>query len=347
MITLKRVSYSEFDAFALTHPKGNFHQTSMMAAFREAMGWDVHSLLVFKEDTPVGALLLAGKVGRYEVTMGPLFDFSDEEAASHLLDALGTYAKNQGAAMVELYPYELHQTRDSTGKVLEKHKGSNVIHTLSALGWRHKGYTVDYDLVANRWMFIKDLSGLKNEADLLVSYRQTTRQTVRKLHAADYSVKKIDSGDLAVVKRLIDSSNEKNSVPHRPIEYYERLFAAFGEAIEFLVVYHQKKTPIAAGIFIKHPNEMVYFMSGADTEYRHLYGGHFLQHHVMQQCIKGGIHRYNFYGVSGHFENNPLLVYKAGFRGKVEEYIGGFSKTLSNRRALLMKAKRAMGKVRR
>jgi lipid II:glycine glycyltransferase (peptidoglycan interpeptide bridge formation enzyme) len=346
MLLVKRVPYSEFDAFALPHPKGNFLQTSMMGRLREAMGWDVHPLLVFKDDTPVGAVLLAGKKQRYEVTMGPLFDFSQQEAARELLDALCAYAKSKGAAILEVYPYELYQTRDSSGKVLENHAGGKIVEVFTQLGWRHKGYTLDYDMTANRWLFVKDLSGIKNEADLLASYRQTTRQTIRKLEAADYTVKKMDLESLKVVKHLIDSSNEKNGVPHRPLEYYERLHAAFGDSIEFLVVYYQQKIPIAAGIFIRHPNEMVYFMSGADTMYRHLYGGHFLQHYVMQQCVVDGIGRYNFYGVSGHFESNPLLVYKAGFRGKVEEYIGGFSKVLSKRRALLMKAKRVAGKVR-
>jgi len=347
MLSLQRVDYTTFDEYALRHPKGNFHQTSKMGKLRDLMGWDVHPLMVFEGETPIGALLLAGKERRYEVTMGPLFDFSNKQTSKQFLEVLCQYAKKQKAAVLELYPYELYQTRDSTGKVIEKQGGDDVIAAMVDLGWSHKGFTVDYDIAANRWVFVKDLAGLSGEAELLASYRQTTRQTIRKLNPAAYSVKKMPYEELSIVQNLIDSSNEKNSVATRPLEYYERLFIAFGEDIEFLVVYHEEKTPLSAGIFIKHPNEMVYFMSGADTEYRHLYGGHFLQHHVMLQCIERGVARYNFYGVSGHFSNNPLLVYKAGFRGAIEEYVGGFTKPLFPGAKLVLKAGRAVGKIKR
>lgn len=348
MLSIRQVPDSEFDAFALSHPKGNFHQTAMMATLRQSMGWDVSLFLIFNGNLAVGAFLLAGKAGRYQVTMGPLFDFSGRETTQKVLDLISAYAKKKKAAVLDIYPYELLRTHDSSGKVLNEYAdGKRIIDLFTSLGWRHKGYTVDYDMAANRWSFVKDLTGIQNEADLLASYRQTTRQIIRKFNTRDYSVKQMGYEELTIVKKLIDSSNKKNSVMARPLEYYQKLCTAFGKNVEFLVVYHKDKTPLSAGIFIHHPNEMVYFMSGADTEYRHLYGGHFLQHHMMLRCIKEGITRYNFYWVTGHFDNNPLLVYKAGFRGSVEEYVGGFYKVLSPTRASLLLAKSALGTLRR
>ena len=339
MLSIREVPRSEFDAFALSHPKGNFHQTAMMATLRQSMGWDDHA---------VGAFLLAGKAGRYQVTMGPLFDFSDREATQKLLNLISAYAKEKKAAVLDIYPYELLRTHDSSGKVLNEYiDGEKIINQFTHLGWRHKGYTIDYDMAANRWSFVKDFKGIKNEADLLASYRQTTRQIIRKFNTDDYSVKKMGYEELSVVQKLIDSSNKKNGVTARPLEYYQKLFEAFDKNVEFLIVYYKGTTPLSAGIFIHHPNEMVYFMSGADAEYRHLYGGHFLQHYMMSRCIKKGITRYNFYWVTGHFTGNPLLVYKAGFRGEVEEYVGGFYKIISPTRASLLQAKGMLGKLRR
>ena len=346
MLSIRSVSHSQFDAYALKHPKGNFHQTSHMAELRTLMGWEVHTLLVYSDKNPVGALLLAGKKQRFEVTMGPLCDFSDKKSVQLLLSLIAEYARKQGAAILEMYPYELYQTRDLSGKVLETYKSDRIVRWFQEAGWQHKGYTTEYDPTSNRWLFTKNLADMQTEADLLASYRQTTRQTVRKLQVADYSVKAIDYDNLAIVKKLIDSSNEKNSIHiTRPLEYYQRLHAAFGGDIEFLVVYHKEKTPLSTGIFIRHPSEMVYFMSGTDSQYRQLYGGHYLQHWMMLRCIKEGVERYNFYGISGNFSHNPLLVYKAGFRGVVEEYIGGFSKTLRPTQAALLKAKRLSGRL--
>lgn len=328
MLQLTSASLDEFDSFALKHPAGNFHQTSHMIAFRKALGWDTHPLFLVKQGTIVGALVLAGKNGRYEVTMGPLVDFSDNEMIKEFLRLLEQYVKRIGGSRVELYPYEIYQVHKSDGKIVS---GPNraVLTLFAEANWQHKGLTVEYDLTANRWVFVKDLSGIKDEAELLSSYRQTTRQTIKKLDTAHYSIKKMSFDELDVVKSLIDSSNERNDVHNRPLSYYQHLYTHFGDAIEFLVVYHQGNTPISTGIFISHPHELVYFLSGADSHYRHLYGGHFLQHYVMSRAIKEGVTRYNFYGVSGHFTKNPLLVYKSGFRGIVEEYVGGFFKVVN------------------
>ncbi len=340
MFTLLRATDAEFDAYARKQPSGNFHQTAHMANFRRALGWDVHPLVLKKDSEIVGALLLAGKSNRYEVTMGPVVHFSKTATVNELLKQTINYVKSIGGHTLELYPYSVYQTRSANGTV-ETGPFTACLDTFKKNGWKHKGFTANYDAVANRWVFVKDLSTLKNEADLLASYRQTTRQTVKKLIQADYSIKKLSYNELEVAKKLIDSSYDRNEVHKRDLNYYQQLFTHFGDDIEFLVVYHKGTTPISTGVFIKHPNELVYFASGADTKYRHLYGGHFLQHYVMNQAIKEGIKRYNFYGVSGHFEKNPLLVYKSGFRGHIEEYVGGFTYITNPGKHLVRRALRA------
>lgn len=340
MFTLLRATDEEFDAYARKQPSGNFHQTMQMANFRRALGWDVHPLIFKKDSEIVGALLLAGKNNRYEVTMGPIVNFSKSAIVSEFLKQTIDYVKNTGGHTLELYPYDIYQTRNANGTV-ETGPFTKCLDIFKKLGWKHKGFTANYDPVANRWVFVKDLTSLKNEEELLASYRQTTRQTVKKLVKTDYSIKKLTYDELNIAKKLIDSSYDRNEVHKRDLNYYQQLFTHFGNDIEFLVVYYKNETPISTGVFIKHPNELVYFASGADTEYRQLYGGHFLQHYVMSRAIKEGVKRYNFYGVSGHFEKNPLLVYKSGFRGHIEEYIGGFTFITNPGKHLVRRALRA------
>lgn len=346
MFTLTPAVPAEFDDFSMTYATGNFHQTAQMAHFRENLGWDVHLLFLKKADEVLGSLLLAGKQGRYEVTMGPLVNPDDVATYIELLKLVSQYVKNIGGYIVELYPYSIYQTRSSNGTV-EGDTHTALISLYQTAGWKHKGFTREYDAVANRWVFVKDLSELTDAKELLASYRQTTRQTINKLQTADYSIHKLSYDELAVAKDLMDSSSEKNEVKGRDLAYFQQLYTSFGDNIEFLVVYYKNKTPISTGVFIRHLHEMVYFMSGADTEYRHLYGGHFLQHFMMTRCIEEGIYRYNFYGVSGHFAHNPLLVYKSGFRGHIEEYVGGFTYVTNKNRYLMQKAKRAAGKAKR
>ncbi len=340
MLTLTPVSSEIFDSFAQAHPLGTFYQNGAMALFRKELGWDTHTLFIKDGETIIGAFILAGKRGRYEIAAGPLFDLNDTARAQAVLTLIENYVKSIGGSEIDIYPNIVYQLRSSNGDSISE-PDSTILELFKKMGWKHKGFTTQFDYTMNRWVFAKDLSNIRTEDELLASYRQTTRQTVKKLHKEDYSIKKLGYDELAVIKKLIDSSNDRNDVHNRPLEYYQKLYKAYGNDVEFLVVYHKETTPISAGIFVSHPNELAYFHSGADSQYRDLYGGHFLQHYVMKRAVEQGVKRYNFYGIEGRFTKNPLLVYKAGFRGAIEEYVGGFTKVVRPARYYARKAIRA------
>ena len=55
-----------------------------------------------------------------------------------------------------------------------------------------------------------------------------------------------------------------------------------------------------------------------------------IQHHAMMQCLERGMERYNFYGISGVFDDpddpgRGVLEFKQGFDGYVEELPGAFT----------------------
>lgn len=89
--------------------------------------------------------------------------------------------------------------------------------------------------------------------------------------------------------------------------------------------------PVAASLFIVHPHEMVYLMSGSNDKYAKFYAPTALQHYAMSWCVEHGLDRYNFYGISGYFDDDPhteghgVLEFKQGFNGYVEELPGEFT----------------------
>ena len=86
--------------------------------------------------------------------------------------------------------------------------------------------------------------------------------------------------------------------------------------------------PAAASLFVEHPNEVVYFFSGSMERYKPFYASALIQHVAMRDlCVAKGVSRYNFYGISGVFddpddEGRGVLEFKQGFNGSVEELIG-------------------------
>ena len=88
--------------------------------------------------------------------------------------------------------------------------------------------------------------------------------------------------------------------------------------------------PAAASLFVEGPQEMVYLYSGSLSEYKPFYASALIQHWAMSRALEIGVERYNFYGISGVFddpqdEGRGVLEFKQGFNGYVEELVGEFT----------------------
>lgn len=89
--------------------------------------------------------------------------------------------------------------------------------------------------------------------------------------------------------------------------------------------------PAAASLFVEHPNEVVYFFSGSVERYKPFYASALIQYEAMLHlCVEKGVPRYNFYGISGVFddpndEGRGVLEFKQGFNGYVEQMVGKFT----------------------
>ncbi|OZG60959.1 peptidoglycan branched peptide synthesis protein [Bifidobacterium lemurum] len=88
--------------------------------------------------------------------------------------------------------------------------------------------------------------------------------------------------------------------------------------------------PAAVGLFVWHERELVYLSSGSDPRFMKFYAPTAIQHEMMSRCLERGLKRYNFYGISGVFDDpddpgRGVLEFKQGFNGNVEELIGEFT----------------------
>ena len=89
--------------------------------------------------------------------------------------------------------------------------------------------------------------------------------------------------------------------------------------------------PAAASLFVEHPREVIYLFSGSVERYKPFYASALIQHDAMLHfCVEHGLSRYNFYGISGVFddpndEGRGVLEFKQGFNGYVEQMVGKFT----------------------
>lgn len=120
------------------------------------------------------------------------------------------------------------------------------------------------------------------------------------------------------VKKKLAVARKNVTSAHRRIDDANERIACDGEIV-----------PVSVGLFVWHKRELVYLFSGSDERYAKFYAPTALQHEMMSECLRRGVDRYNFYGISGVFDDpndsgRGVLEFKQGFNGYVEELMGEF-----------------------
>lgn len=109
-----------------------------------------------------------------------------------------------------------------------------------------------------------------------------------------------------------------------------------------------KEVGLAAAMFVKYGNEIVYLTSGSSNTYKRFKGAYALQWFMIQMSIQEEYQKYNFYGISGRFNENDegygVFNFKRGFKADVVELLGDFILPIQDaayrRYRLLQKIKR-------
>lgn len=82
-------------------------------------------------------------------------------------------------------------------------------------------------------------------------------------------------------------------------------------------------------LFLNHENELLALFGGSYDKFMDFYPQYSIHWEMIKYAIKNGTKRYNFYGITGDFENKNtetygLYSFKKSFGGQVGEFIGEF-----------------------
>ncbi len=347
--TFAELDGKEWDTFERAHPDSQFLQGVQRMNKRAKMGYQSYIVGIKQGKTIIGGGILLGRNDEFWMPYGPLIDWDNLELVRYFLDQLIDFSREKGFVKIELFPRILLSIRDNKGAVLDSWDRSDLKQQFSAAGFTYQGETTNYQMKAGRWAFVKDLSGIETVDQLRASYRKTLRARLRQTEG-HVEMTTLKRSELSILVGLIDDSDERNGVSGRELTYYQLMYDAFGDDIQFVVARtSDDHTPIAGAIFIHHGHEISSYLSGMDRRYRHLNGRAWLQDYMMTKYLGTATTRVNFFWIEGRFQNNHLLEFKSGFGGVVEEYVGGFEKVLRPARyhskKIVQKGKRVAKKL--
>lgn len=347
-LSFREVNLDDWNKFERSYDGSHVFQGIERVNKRSKMGYNSYVVGVFDGKSLIAGGVMLGRKSEFWMAYGPLIDWDNHDLVKFFLDKVDEFAAEKGIIRLEIFPNLLLATRTSKGQIIESWNRDELINLFKKCGFSYEGLTVNYEMKAGRWAFTKDLTGIKNQQDLRLTYRKTLRARLRQTEG-QVEIQRLDRDHLGTLIGLIDESDAHNNIKNRELEYYRKMYDNFGSNVKFMVaVKSDDKTPIAGAIFIYHGTEVASYLSGMDRQYRNLNGRAWLQDFVMSEAIENDIARVNFFWVEGKFDNNHLLEFKSGFGGVVEEYIGGFDKVYSPVKFITRKfLRKGRGAVRR
>lgn len=337
---------NEFTKFERAQKYGNFFQSVPRAKLRKKMGFNTYLVGVKKESKILVAALIIEREHEALLQLGPIMDYNDDKLLDFFLGEIIKYAKSQGFVKIEIFPPVIYATHKMDGSIIDKPNTSKLFEIFQKHGFKHEGFTVEVENKANRWMFIKDLSGIKTLRDAELTMNSSTRKKLHKT-SRELEIKVLkDKSELPEWRKALVESNNRNGIPTRDVKYFEDLWDAFKDEAIFVEA-RVKDTGelVSSEVDIFHPNEMVAFVAGTIEKNKHYNGSTAIKGWNIEECLRRKQSRMNLYGMKGDFSpSNPLLFFKNGLGGITEEYVGGFLLVLDSKKLLKNKIKRRIRK---
>ena len=346
MATMKftNLTPTEFTTFERHAKTGNFFQSTQRAELRRKMGFTTHLVGVKNGKKVTAAALIIERDHEALLQLGPVMDYNDLELLDFFLTEVTNYSLAQKFIRLEIFPPVVYASHRMDGSIIDKPATDEIFTLFSHHGFTHEGFTVEVENKANRWMFIKDLSGLTTLRDAELTMNASTRKKLHKTSRELYIHVLTDKSELPAWREALVESNRRNGIPTRDIKYFEDLWDAFGDDAVFVEA-RVKATGelVSSEVDIFHPNEMVAFVAGTIESRKHYNGSTAIKGWNIEECLRRGQTRMNLYGMRGDFSpSNPLLFFKSGLGGYTEEYIGGFCRVFSRPRLIKNQIKRRL-----
>lgn len=138
---------------------------------------------------------------------------------------------------------------------------------------------------------------------------------------------KANEAQIKEFEAMEELSKKNQSRLNKCRQLYDSATKRYNEAL-VLEKEHGKELPLGAAMFVVNSHEIIYLFSGSDDTYKHFKGPYAIQWEMIKYGLEHHIEQYNFYGISGNFNEEAddygVYLFKKGFNADVEELIGDF-----------------------
>ncbi|MDD3453041.1 MAG: peptidoglycan bridge formation glycyltransferase FemA/FemB family protein [Bacilli bacterium] len=134
------------------------------------------------------------------------------------------------------------------------------------------------------------------------------------------------------LKQVEIKSRDQYGKKTRALAEYQSQIESLQERIEVLNIMLEEKGPyviVAGGLFMTFGNQVISLFGASYKEYMKFNAQYFLNFKMILYALNNGYEKYNFYGITGEFNENSemfgLFDFKRGFDSNVVELLGEFT----------------------
>lgn len=217
-----------YEGFVKNHPKSHFLQSYDWGEFaRVSKNLTPHyvGLLDDSNNLVAAALLLQKKLplnySYFYSPRGYVIDFKDKDLLKEFTNEIKGYAKRRKGIFIKIDPDVIYNEEDTFGnKVIENN--DETYNNLINLGYKHLGFTKNFETMQPRYSFRIDFT--KNFNEIENNFSKTTKQRIKKAEDLMVDVRIGNEEDIKTFYDLmILTENRKDFITHNE-DYYRNLY---------------------------------------------------------------------------------------------------------------------------
>ena len=230
---IENIEKERYEEFVKKHPKSHFLQSYAWGEFAKeeknltphyvGLENDKHQLvaatLLLEKHLPLGYSYLYAP-------RGYVINFKDYELLKTLTEEIKKYAKKKKAIFVKIDPDIIYHEEDCNQEVIIE-KDDQAYQSLKKLGYRHLGFTKNFETMQPRYSFRIDLTKPWEEVEK--NFSKTTKQRIKKAEDLLVDVKIGTDKDINTFYQLmILTETRKDFVTHNE-KYYQSLYKIWNQ----------------------------------------------------------------------------------------------------------------------
>ncbi len=159
---------------------------------------------------------------------GFVIDFYDETLLTEFVDKIKKFIKKKKGIFIKIDPDIIWRKENYLGEEIKEDKDPKIVfNSLKKLGFKHLGFTKNFETMQPRYTFRIDMNNSLEEIENRFS--KTTKQRINKANQLETQVRIGNIDDVKEFSHLMDlTENRKDFVSH-DYDYYKNLYEIYNK----------------------------------------------------------------------------------------------------------------------